>query len=97
MQTLFTRNIQVVHTRLVERLTPDNPLARAPYLAAPFSLSQPMGVGALDGEVTRQSAMVAYVDVFHLMFLTTLAIVPVVLFMRRPKGHAVEIEGLIAD
>jgi hypothetical protein len=40
--------------------------------------------------------MVAYIDVFHLMFLTTLAIIPVVLFMRRPK-QVVEIEGLMAD
>jgi DHA2 family multidrug resistance protein len=95
MQTLFTRNTQVVHTRLVEPLRPDNPLTRA-SLAAPFSLSDPAGVGALNGEVTRQSAMVAYIDVFHLMFLTTLAIIPVVLFMRRPK-QVVEIEGLMAD
>jgi len=29
---------QVVHSRLVEGLRPDNPLAQVPYMTAPFSL-----------------------------------------------------------
>ncbi len=37
---------QVVHSRLVEGLRPDNPLAQAPYLAAPFSLTTPGGIAA---------------------------------------------------
>ena len=53
MQTLFTRTSQTVHSRLVEPLTPDNPIASAPYLAAPFSLHSPLGLAALDGEVGR--------------------------------------------
>ena len=35
----LAENTQVVHSRLVEGLRPDNPLAQAPYLAAPFSLT----------------------------------------------------------
>ena len=34
----LAENTQIVHSRLVEHLRPDNPLAQAPYLAAPFSL-----------------------------------------------------------
>ena len=34
-------NTQAVHSRLVEGLRPDNPLAQAPFLAAPFSLTNP--------------------------------------------------------
>ena len=49
----------MIHSRLVEGLRPDNPLAQAPYLAAPFSLSTPSGMAALNAEVTRQAAMVA--------------------------------------
>jgi len=39
----LAQNTQVVHSRLVEGLRPDNPLAQAPYLPAPFSLSTPGG------------------------------------------------------
>jgi DHA2 family multidrug resistance protein len=34
---------QIVHSRLIEHLRPDNPLAQAPYLSAPFSLTEPLG------------------------------------------------------
>ena len=39
----LAENTQVVHSRLVEGLRPDNPLLQAPYLAPPFSLSTPSG------------------------------------------------------
>ena len=57
---ILAQNTQVVHSRLVEGLRPDNPVAQAPYLAPPFSLSMPSGIAALDAEVTRQASMVAY-------------------------------------
>src|ERR1700687_6032184 len=69
----LAENTQVVHSRLVEGLRPDNPLAVAPYLAAPFSLSTPSGMAALNAEVTRQAAMVAYVDDFKLIMVIALA------------------------
>ena len=43
--------LAALHSRLVESLRPDNPLAQAPYLAQPFSLSTPSGVAALNAEV----------------------------------------------
>jgi DHA2 family multidrug resistance protein len=82
MQTLIITNSQVVHARLTERLTPDNPVVRAPYLAAPYSLTNPTGLRMLDGEINRQSAMVAYVDIFHLMFLITVILSPLILLLR---------------
>jgi hypothetical protein len=51
----------VIHSRLVEGLRPDNPLAQAPYLAAPFSLSTASGMAALNAEVTRQAAGPGYI------------------------------------
>jgi hypothetical protein len=68
----LAQNTQVIHSRLVEGLRPDNPLAQAPYLAAPFSLSTPSGMAALNAEVTRQAAMVAYIDDFKLIMLIAL-------------------------
>src|SRR5271168_2648421 len=57
---LLAENTQIVHSRLVEHLRPDNPLARAPFLSPTYSLSDPSGIAALNAEATRQAAMVAY-------------------------------------
>jgi len=76
---------QIVHSYLVEGLRPDNPLAQAPYLAAPYSLSTPGGIAALNAEVTRQAAMVAYIDDFRLMMLIALATLPVLLLLREGR------------
>ncbi len=97
MQTTFTRTVQVVHSRLVEPLRLDNPMARAPYLARPFSLTSHAGLAALDGEVTRQAAMVAYIDIFDLMFLATMALIPLVMLMRPPRGPPPAPETPMAD
>lgn len=79
---------QTVHSHLVEGLRPDNPLAQAPFLAAPFSLSTPGGLAALDAEVTRQAAMVAYIDDFRLIMLIALATLPVLLLLREGRRRA---------
>jgi DHA2 family multidrug resistance protein len=78
----LAQNTQVVHSRLVEGLRPDNPLAQAPYLPAPFSLTDPGGMAALNAEVTRQAAMVAYIDDFKLIMLIALATLPLLLLLR---------------
>ena len=90
LEALLAQNTQIVHSRLVEGLRPDNPLAHAPYLPAPFSLSTPFGVAALNAEVTRQAAMVAYIDDFALMMLIVLASVPFLLLVRRPRAALAE-------
>ena len=78
---------QIVHSHLVGGLRPDNPLVRAPFLAAPFSLSTPGGMAALNAEVKRQAAMVAYIDDFRLMMLIALATLPVLL-LRKGRRRA---------
>ena len=95
----LAENTQAVHSRLVEGLRPDNPLAQAPYLAAPFSLSTPSGMAALNTEVTRQAAMVAYVDDFKLLMLIALAAMPLLLLRetRRRPPPAAAIETTAAD
>src|ERR1700752_1480607 len=81
----LAQNTQVVHSRLGEGLRPDNPLAQAPYLAAPFSLGTPSGIAALNAEVTRQAAMVAYIDDFKLIMLISLASLPLLLLLREAR------------
>jgi len=82
---LLSENTQTVHSRLIENLRPDNPLAQAPFLAPPFSLSAPDGIAALNAEVTRQAAMVAYIDDFKLMMVIVLVAAPLLLLLRKPR------------
>ncbi len=90
VEALLAENTQTVHSRLVEHLRPDNPLAHAPYLAAPYSLATPAGVAALNAEATRQAAMVAYIDDFKLMMMIVIVGLPLLLLLRRPRAAATE-------
>ena len=86
LEALLAENTQTVHSRLVEHLRPDNPLAHAPFLALPFSLSTPSGMAALNAEVTRQAAMVAYIDDYALMMLVVLLSMPLLLLVRHQRA-----------
>ena len=55
--------------------------------AAPFSLSTPGGMAALNAEVTRQAAMVAYIDDFKLIMLIVVLASPLLLLIR-PRAKA---------
>jgi MFS transporter, DHA2 family, multidrug resistance protein len=85
VEALLAENTQTVHSRLVEHLRPDNPLAQAPYLTPPFSLATPSGIAALNAEATRQAAMVAYIDDFKLMMIIIIVALPLLLLLRRPR------------
>jgi DHA2 family multidrug resistance protein len=85
LETELSQNTQIVHSRLMEHLRPDNPLAQAPYLSAPFSLTDPSGIAALNHEVTRQAAMIAYNDDFALMLIVILVSLPLLLLVRSPR------------
>jgi DHA2 family multidrug resistance protein len=82
LQAVYTRLVQTVHSQLVGRLSPANPLIRAPEMGGPFSMASGSGMMAMNEEATRQASMVAYVDLYHLLYLTALAIMPLILFLR---------------
>ena len=87
--TLLARNTQKVHSALAEHITP----ATLSSMFDTAALSQYVsytGVGAtlVNAEVTRQAAMVAYIDDFYLMMWLSLAAVPLVFIMRKNTIHA---------
>jgi DHA2 family multidrug resistance protein len=87
----LAENTQIIHARLVEGLRADNPLVRTPLFGPAYSLAAPSGVAALNAEVTRQAAMVAYIDDFWLLMVITLASIPLLLLLRddaRPRRVA---------
>jgi MFS transporter, DHA2 family, multidrug resistance protein len=89
---ILAEHTQFVHSRLIENLRPDNPLAHAPYLPAPYSLTDPSGVMALNNEVTRQAAMVAYINDFQLLMIVAIGSLPLLLFLHEGgiTSHAPE-------
>jgi DHA2 family multidrug resistance protein len=65
-------------------------------MARPHLASQ-TAMAAIDGEVTRQASMVSYVDVFHLMFLATLAAIPLVLLLRKPADQIADADAMLNE
>jgi MFS transporter, DHA2 family, multidrug resistance protein len=82
---LLTRNTQVMHERLAAHILPWGGQIRLP---APFSLTAPAGLAALNAAVTRQAQMIAYNDDFKLMFWLTLALLPLLLLLRPARAPA---------
>jgi DHA2 family multidrug resistance protein len=85
LEALLIQNTQIVHSRLIENLRPDNPLAQTPLLAPPFNLTTPSGIAALNAEVTRQAAMVAYINDYALMMMIVLLLIPLLLLVRKQR------------
>ena len=89
----LAENTQIAHSRLIEQLRPDNPLAQAPQLAAPFSLTNPAGIAALNAEVTRQAAMVAYINDFALMMILVIGSCALLTLIRLPRAKPAILVG----
>jgi DHA2 family multidrug resistance protein len=49
-------------------------------------------VGTLNGMITRQSAMIAYLDDFHLMMILTVVSLPLVFLLRKPAPRVMSAE-----
>ena len=88
VQALLTRNTQVMHARLAEQVT-----AWGGHLAAKVpDLDTHHGLAALNQMVTRQATMIAFNNDFKLMLVMTLAVVPLIALLRRPRRNAAPVE-----
>jgi DHA2 family multidrug resistance protein len=89
MVTLLARNTQANHALLSDQLTPfNNALQAAGHAWAPDTLA---GVLALNSEVTRQAAAIAYLSDFRMMMWVTLLAIPLLTLLRKPR-HPVPVE-----
>lgn len=81
IQFLTIRNGAIAHSRLTEGMRPDNP---ALLVAAPdVDFSSPASLLGMNGEITRQAGMVAYIDSFHALFVVTLLFLPLLFLIRK--------------
>ena len=83
VMAVLTQMMAVNTAELAERVT----LNRGPIRDLPGVLAGvPTTISQLSGLVQQQAAMLAYLDDFALMTVVTIISVPIVFFLRRPKG-----------
>jgi DHA2 family multidrug resistance protein len=88
VQTLLVRNTQIVHASLVENINPANPAFASGPFAAVYDSNNLASMAALNGEITRQASMIAYLDDFQLMLILTLMVIPLLLLIRPSRRQA---------
>jgi len=90
VETLLTRNTQIMHASLAAQVTPFSAAVRAQLHGGAATAK---ALSGLNATVTQQAAMIAYNDDFKLMMVLSLAAIPLVLFLRKggkaPRESAV--------
>ncbi len=85
VNTLLTRNTQIMHATLGEHVSRYSSVLRAQM---PDGRSPGLHtLAGLNATVTEQAAMIAYNNDFKLMMMLSLAAVPLVFLLRKAKGH----------
>jgi len=98
--TMLARRMQYHQSVLVANLTPYDPAYQA-ALSANAAVLQQHGLGAaqagaaaqgmLYGMVQKQSSMLAYIDIFWMMAIISLALIPLLFLMKNIHTHTGEI------
>lgn len=83
--SLLSSNTQVNHASIAAHVAPFNPYLHASGISEFWNAWTPAGLTALNAEVTRQAMVIAYANDFRLMMILTLAALPMLLLMRRPR------------
>jgi len=90
---LLTRNTQTLHASIAEHVTAYNAVGNQAAAAAHFNLDTMQGLIGLNGAISNQAAMLAYIDDFQLMMILTLATIPFLFLIKKTQpaggGHAV--------
>ena len=92
---MLTQRAQFHQARLTEHIQLLDPNVRAALSnfghllfsrGIPLPVSQHAALGGLYGQIIRQSMMLAFNDVFHILFLFALGVVPLALLFRKAEG-----------
>jgi DHA2 family multidrug resistance protein len=94
----LTSKTTLMHERIGAGITPFNDALQFPDVAQTLNLSTETGKAMLDGIITQQAALIAYLNDFKLLMWLTLAMVPLVLLIGSTKKKpAAPSEEVIED
>lgn len=83
--TMLGRNTQVNHASMAEQMTPFRDAMQAPFLPNAWNWNMTSGLLALDNEVTRQAATIAFLNDFTLMMWVMIISTPLLLLLKKPE------------
>ena len=85
---VLTRSTQIMHDEIAANVSSFNRSLQRGGTYLWWGISNPQGIAALNAEVTRQAAIIAYLDDFKLLFIVSLLMIPLLLLMRGPARDA---------
>ncbi len=97
VSALLSQNVQINHEEISASLTPYSLMLRNAPASAGLNPLTEAGRSALDGMVTAQATIIAYIDDFKLLMLMCVAAMPLLLLFRRAArpasmDHSVAVE-----
>ena len=84
----ITENVQTEHSSIAAYVTPFNHAFNAPAVMQHLDPLKAAGRAALDGMITTQATIMAYMDDFKLLMIMSMVSIPLVLLLRRPASNA---------
>jgi DHA2 family multidrug resistance protein len=82
------RSTGINYARMVELINPFNPSLMLPWVVGNWNGETNAGLARLSREITRQSAMIAYLNAFGLFTVVAAIAIPVALMFKRPRPAA---------
>ena len=83
MQALLTKGSSTAHAQLAATVAPGNQgLINLPPLLNPTTTT---GLAMINAEVTRQGALIGYINDFSIMMVMTLVAIPLLLLITSPR------------
>jgi len=85
----LAQRMQINHAALAGFINPSNLALRHAVQAGIYNVGSPAGLAAINAQVSRQAALLGYLQDFRLMMWITLASLPLILLLRAPgRGPA---------
>jgi DHA2 family multidrug resistance protein len=82
-ENYLARATQVSHAAIAANVTPYNQSLWDPGISAMWNIHTMLGLAAINGEVTQQASMIAYLQCFTLMAAICVVMIPMLLIMRQ--------------
>ena len=92
MQYQLTQYSAASRADLVQGVRPDNPVLQ--YARPGFDFNSVEALAGMKAEISQQAAMVGNISIYHLVFVISLAVAPLVLLMRPSKTGKIDAKTL---